>query len=1011
MLIRPLTILLALSLTLFFPACSSSGTKPGETGVCGSQPGKNLFCLTSCNLGCSLAGCNINKISQNEPIELIFNQDVDKFSVPPYSTSILLRTATVEEPVGDWLVNGNRVTFSPGVLISGAKTFFGFRPNETYHLYMPASIDQPDVIQSMGGDRLSTPITCTLNIGKIKDLNQARPAAELIVPLKLAKGVDLDTVIKIEFNEIIDPAIFVGITPETSPIRYVVKAATLDAEKNVICRSSSEAILLPGEPRMTIDPVRRISTVTFKPKENLPGKKCVEILVTSQVKDLAGVLALPHLMFFTTRDVGVQSFNNTEDFTSSKFLDKELSAGTWGNGKLTFSPIGGSGKHGVFDPALGKDISDPKIKVAVYEWDLDKPGGIKIPKIYTTTGKDEFVTDGRFEFSKMEIPDGVEVHFIGSQPARIWVRGAVRIGGLLASNGESLPTIGRPGSVLRLKAKSALTGEKGGRAGAMGGSGGDGGDMGGMAVITAGNFGIGTEYEIDAVGTTDFTKIGAASNTLGLVFKATGRGVGSGRARSGPIVQADGFVTGSHYRILTLGTTDFRLIGAANNTLGEEFTATGRGAGTGTARHLDFDGKPGQDVNFYNESSTVRHFYDGQYKGSGGRASPMWPSLGFNNAISYSYYSVIAQHANRGGSGGGFTSAGGDGYTRWIGANSVNAKYLAPGKTPGGKGAAFASTFPNYTNGYTHQDHFVAGGAGGGGGGSSAGGAILSIVVDRWKAGRAGGGGGGAMALRIGGELVLLASGRLQALGGDGAFDNSNFAIRGLMTPGGGGSGGALFLQVNQATRNVGSISVKGGIGGRTFGGPGDQVYAGMEAYGGDGSNGLLHFETTQSPNSYSVGITVPAKPPVSLLDPDDKDLVVTIRSLWYAASLLFPPEFKRYTIEAIVDNQRRVYSDDKEVGNPAAPQYDKDYAGLANNGSPIVFAVQGAKLELDPAGQLAPKANTAIKPFRKYVGDHSTTEPTLFDDGATGYRFELTLDRSLGKTVEVKKVVVYWDL
>jgi len=267
------------------------------------------------------------------------------------------------------------------------------------------------------------------------------------------------------------------------------------------------------------------------------------------------------------------------------------------------------------------------------------------------------------------------------------------------------------------------------------------------------------------------------------------------------------------------------------------------------------------------------------------------------------------------------------------------------------------------------------------------------------------------MAFRIGGELVLLASGRIQALGGDGAFDKTNFSTRGLMTPGGGGSGGALFLQINQATRNAGSISVKGGKGGQTFGAYGDQVYSGMESYAGDGSNGLLHVETTQSPNGYLVGVTVPAKPPVALLDPEDKDRVVTIRSLWYAASLLFPPEFKRYTIEAIIDNQRRVYSDDKEVGNPAAPQYDKDYAGLANNGISIAFAVQGGKLELDPTGKLARKANTAIRPFRKYVGHHSTTEPTLFDDGATGYRFELTLDRSFGKTVEIKKIVVYWDL
>ncbi len=50
-----------------------------------------------------------------------------------------------------------------------------------------------------------------------------------------------------------------------------------------------------------------------------------------------------------------------------------------------------------------------------------------------------------------------------------------------------------------------------------------------------------------------------------------------------PVVTAGAFVVGVNYRILTVGTTDFTLIGAAANTVGTIFTATGVGAGTGTA--------------------------------------------------------------------------------------------------------------------------------------------------------------------------------------------------------------------------------------------------------------------------------------------------------------------------------------------------------------------------------------------------------------------------------------------
>jgi hypothetical protein len=43
------------------------------------------------------------------------------------------------------------------------------------------------------------------------------------------------------------------------------------------------------------------------------------------------------------------------------------------------------------------------------------------------------------------------------------------------------------------------------------------------------------------------------------------------------------FITGVRYKILTVGTTDFTLIGASSNTVGVSFVATGAGTGTGTA--------------------------------------------------------------------------------------------------------------------------------------------------------------------------------------------------------------------------------------------------------------------------------------------------------------------------------------------------------------------------------------------------------------------------------------------
>jgi len=132
------------------------------------------------------------------------------------------------------------------------------------------------------------------------------------------------------------------------------------------------------------------------------------------------------------------------------------------------------------------------------------------------------------------------------------------------------------------------------------------------ATVNAGSFIVGNQYSILSVGSTDFTLIGASANTIGVIFTATGVGSGSGSATNIPtigkylsstgstaywaspdagggvsIVSAGSFVVGNTYTIYQLAnagaTTDFTAIGAASNTPGVVFVATGVGTGTGTA--------------------------------------------------------------------------------------------------------------------------------------------------------------------------------------------------------------------------------------------------------------------------------------------------------------------------------------------------------------------------------------------------------------------------------------------
>ena len=87
----------------------------------------------------------------------------------------------------------------------------------------------------------------------------------------------------------------------------------------------------------------------------------------------------------------------------------------------------------------------------------------------------------------------------------------------------------------------------------------------------------GHAYKIKTVGTTDFTALGAANNTIGTTFTATDVGIGTGTA--GGATSTD---------------TDFTLIGSADSNIDTVFTATGPGTGSGSADEVqDASDDPG----------------------------------------------------------------------------------------------------------------------------------------------------------------------------------------------------------------------------------------------------------------------------------------------------------------------------------------------------------------------------------------------------------------------------------
>jgi hypothetical protein len=106
-----------------------------------------------------------------------------------------------------------------------------------------------------------------------------------------------------------------------------------------------------------------------------------------------------------------------------------------------------------------------------------------------------------------------------------------------------------------------------------------------------------TVYQILTTGTTDFTLIGAADNNPGTVFTATGAGTGTGTAALATDFTAIGASANVLYEVFTasgagsgpgtaIPATDFTAVGAGDNKEGTVFTATGAGAGPGSAVKL-----------------------------------------------------------------------------------------------------------------------------------------------------------------------------------------------------------------------------------------------------------------------------------------------------------------------------------------------------------------------------------------------------------------------------------------
>ena len=449
-------------------ACSGGGGTATLSFSC-SSPDPTVICIESCNLGCSSTGCARSDIAQNEIVILQFSEAIDPATVGP--SSIRFRTASGEQPVGEFFVSGKQVEFVPTLAISGGQTFFGFSAGETYTMTVLGGADQQSVVRSTSGKPFERTLTCTLQVTRgIVDLNNVPPRATMIVPTQSQlEAAPLDTEIVLEFNEMIDATPFLSGTQ--SPVSFAVRRTRATPGGGFECDPASEPETLGGTQAINFDAGRGISVLTFRPVQDLPGNVCVEVDVTDGVTDLSGRAAQPQTFQFRTVVVPLTEERRTEEFDDDTFLEIAESAGAWAGGTGRFFAIGGDGRHGAFDlEALADDTQ--QIVEGKRVWTMSTDANL-VPAQNTSTGAAIPVTDGRFFFSSMVVPQDVRLRFVGERPPVITVAGRLEVLGHVDVAGASTATPPTGGTV--------VTGQPGGLAGAGGGNGGNGGNKHGGA--------------------------------------------------------------------------------------------------------------------------------------------------------------------------------------------------------------------------------------------------------------------------------------------------------------------------------------------------------------------------------------------------------------------------------------------------------------------------------------------------------------------------------------------------
>ena len=475
-----LTSSLLAGIVLFAAGGCSGGSSDSTAAVRIRCINGEAFCIISCDLGCSQAGCSATEVAENQRLSFKFSQPVNRATVN--SASFSIRTASGVSPDGffEFSESDTVVKFVPRVSTTGGTSTFGFLRNESYVISLAGGATGAFGIRGLDGAGLKQELVCTVVASRgIADEDQLAPYATLISPL--GGTAPRNPTIVLRFSELIDTTALLGPLSVASPIRVLLRGTRADGS----CDRDAEGTALEGLVQLSSEVVgpREVTVVTYQPPVQLPGQSCVTVYVTAELRDLSGRSATPGQFEFTTIAGSPTAIGITESFVNGARQDPLVSSGVWSNGARP-GLLGGDGRHGPFNAAFGTPLGGN-----VFEWKTDTattpPTGVTIPATNTLNGQQYVVLDGKFFFTDMTLPQGTTLRFTGNVAPQIYVRGQVDVRGTIQVNGVDLPfgipTGGLAASqrVSTFNARNTTTNPRNGQPGTAGGPGGGRGGKGG----------------------------------------------------------------------------------------------------------------------------------------------------------------------------------------------------------------------------------------------------------------------------------------------------------------------------------------------------------------------------------------------------------------------------------------------------------------------------------------------------------------------------------------------------